>query len=64
MKKQGYKDRQDESYGMKKSMGVMKHDSKPMKCDAFAAQKQDMGRVQKRPEMSRGYPKQAMDYSY
>jgi hypothetical protein len=63
MKKQNYKDRRDESYGMK-NMGVMGHDKKPMKCDPFAAQKKDMGRVQREPMNNRGYPKQAFDYKY
>ena len=63
MKKQGYKARRDESYGMR-DMGVMKHEKKPMKCNAFAAQKADMGRVQREPMNNRGYPQQAFDYKY
>lgn len=62
--KQSYKDRRDESYGMKREMGVMGHDSKPMKCDAFAAQKSDMGRLQREPQDNRGYPQMAWDYKY
>jgi len=62
-KKQSYKSRRDESYGMK-DMGVMGHDKKPMKCDAFAGQKRDMGRVQREPMTNRGYPDRAMAYKY
>lgn len=61
--KQDYKARRDESYGMKK-MGVMGHDKKPMKCDAFAAQKKDMNRLQREPQENRGYPEKAWDYKY
>lgn len=70
--KQGYADRQDERYAMKKrnerygmgGMGVMGHDSKPHKCDPFAAQKSDMGRLKREPMNDRGNPKQAWDYKY
>lgn len=62
-KKQGYKARRDESYGMR-DMGVMGHEKKPMKCDAFAAQKKDMGRLQREPMNNRGYPEQAFEYKY
>lgn len=53
----------DRKYGMKE-MGAMGHDKKPMKCDPFAAQKKDMGRVQYRMQTDRGYPRQAMQYKY
>ena len=62
--KQSYKDRRDESYGMKREMGVMGHDKKPMKCNPFAAQKSDMGRIQREPQDNRGYPSEAWDYKY
>lgn len=62
-KKQSYKDRRDESYGMK-DMGVMDHEKKPMKCNAFAAQKKDLGRLKREPSNNRGYPEQAWDYKY
>jgi len=62
-KKQGYKARRDESYGMK-DMGVMGHEKKPMKCNAFAAQKSDMGRLKREPADNRGYPEQAFKYKY
>lgn len=70
MKKQGYKDRRDESVAMKNErygmggMGVMGHEKKPMKCDPFAAQRSDLGRMQWEPDNNRGYPKQAFDYKY
>lgn len=63
MKKQGYKARRDESYGMK-DMGIMGHEKKPMKCDAFAAQKKDLNRLNMKPMDSRGYPEQAWKYDY
>lgn len=63
MKSQSYKSRRDESYGMK-DMGVMGHEKKPKKCDAFAAQKRDLSRVQKMPMNHRGYPEQAYGYEY
>lgn len=63
MKKQSFKDRRDESYGMK-DMGVMKHEKMPHKCDVFAAQKSDMGKMKIEPMTNRGYPKQAWDYKY
>lgn len=62
--KQNYKDRRDESYGMKREMGVMGHEKKPMKCNAFAAQKSDLGRLNREPMKNRGYPEQAFDYKY
>jgi hypothetical protein len=61
--KQSYKDRRDESYGMK-DMGVMGHDKKPMKCNAFEAQKMDNKNLDKKPSYNRGYPEQAWDYKY
>lgn len=60
-KKQSYKDRRDESKGMK---GVMHHDSKPMKCNAFEAQKDDLGRIKMKPMNDRGYPSEAYSYKY
>jgi len=63
-KSQSYQSRRDESYGMKKEMGVMGHDKKPMKCNPFAAQKSDMGRIQREPQDNRGYPSEAWDYKY
>lgn len=64
MKKQGYKDRQDESYAMK-GKGGFGHEKKPSyKCDPLASQKADMGRMRVRPMEMRGYPSQAMDYKY
>ena len=51
-KMQSYKGRRDESYGMGKVMG---HDKKPMKCNAFEAQ---------RDGKHRGYPAQAYAYDY
>jgi hypothetical protein len=66
--KQSYKARRDESRGMSDrydmGMGVMGHEKKPMKCNAFEAQKYDMGRVQREPMDSRGYPKMAWDYKF
>lgn len=61
--KQSYKARRDESYGMR-DMGVMGHEKKPMKCNAFEAQKSDMGRLKREPQDNRGYPKKAWDYKY
>lgn len=63
MKKQGYKDRADESYGMKMS-GVMGHDKKPMKCNAYEAQQSDKGRIKMMPKENRGYPQKAWEYKY
>lgn len=60
-KMQSYKSRRDESYGMS---GVMGHASKSKKCDAFSAQKQDMGRMQVMKKESRGNPSEAWDYKY
>lgn len=62
-KKQDYKSRRDESYGMK-NMGVMGHDKKPMQCNAFAAQKKDLSRLQREPMEYRGTPEQAFKYKY
>lgn len=62
-KSQSYKDRRDESYGMK-DMGVMGHEKKPMKCNAFAAQKRDMRKVDDRPMDYRGTPNKAFGYKY
>lgn len=62
-KKQGYKARRDESYGMK-NMGVMGHDKQPKSCNAFKAQKKDMGRVNVKRMDYRGSPDQAFDYKY
>lgn len=62
-KKQSYKDRRDESYGMK-DMGVMGHASKPKKCNAFEAQRSDLGRLNRNPMDHKGYPKEAFDYKY
>ena len=61
--KQGYKDRQNESYAMK-GKGVMGHEKKPSKCNAFAAQKKDMSRIQAEPMDYRGTPEQAFGYKY
>lgn len=58
-----YKDSKEKSYGMK-DMGVMGHATKTYKCDAFAAQKSDLGRLDKRPMDYRGTPKQAFGYEY
>lgn len=60
-KMQSYKSRRDESYGMK---GVMGHEKNPSKCDAFAAQKKDLGRVQKRGMDHKGNPDKAFGYNY
>lgn len=60
-KMQSYKARRDESRGMK---GVMGHEKKPYKCDAYAAQKKDLGRLKKEPMTNRGYPQMAWDYKY
>jgi len=62
-KKQSYKARRDESYGMK-GKKMLGHEKKPMKCNAFAAQKYDMGKINKKPMEMRGYPRQAWDYKY
>lgn len=67
MAKQGY-DKMDmpmkgKSYEMK-GKKIMGHEKAPKKCDPFAAQRADLGRIQKLPNMSRGYPSQAMDYKY
>lgn len=51
------------SYGMK-GMGVMGHEKKPSKCNAFAAQKKDLSRVQMKPMDYRGSPDKAFDYKY
>ena len=59
--KQGYSDRKDESYGMGKIMG---HEKQPKKCDAFAAQKSDMSKLDMMPSNYRGHPRQAYDYKY
>lgn len=63
MPKQGYKDRQDERYAMK-GKGVMGHEKAPKACNAFAAQKSDMGRLQREPSNNRGYPEKAFGYKY
>lgn len=61
--KQGYKDRQDESYAMKGS-GIMGHEKAPKSCNAMAAQKKDMGRISMKPMDYRGTPDQAFGYKY
>jgi hypothetical protein len=43
---------------------VMGQASKPYKCDPFAAQRSDMGRLKKEPMTNRGYPRQAWDYKF
>lgn len=58
------KDYGNDRYGNPANGKVMRHASKPMKCDPFAAQKSDMGRLKKEPMMNRGYPKQAWDYKF
>lgn len=60
-KKQSFKSRRDESYGMK---GVMGHEKKPMKCNPFAAQKSDMGRLQEKSSHYRGNSDKAYGYKY
>ena len=62
--KQPYKDRRAESYGMEGSMGVMGHEKEPRKIDAYAAQTRDMGRMDYKKSIDRGYPDKAMDYQY
>lgn len=64
MKEQSYKDRRDESRGMKENVDVMGHASKVHKCDAFAAEKADMGRMDWKKGGMRGNPAQAWDYQY
>lgn len=44
--------------------GIMGHEKMPKKCNAFAAQKSDMGRVQKKPMGNLGYPSEAWNYKY
>lgn len=51
-------------YGNPAMGKVMGHDKKPMKCNPFAAQKADMGKLRKEPQTNRGYPKQAWEYKY
>lgn len=60
-KMQSFKSRRDESYGMGKIMG---HEKQPKKCDAFAAQKSDMSKLDMMPSSNRGHPSQAYDYKY
>lgn len=43
---------------------VMSHDKSPKKCDVYAAQKSDMGRLQKEKSTNRGYPEKAWEYKY
>lgn len=62
-KKQDYKSRRDESYGMK-GKGIMGHEKKPSECNAFAAQRKDLSRVQRKPMDYRGSPDKAFDYKY
>lgn len=78
--KQSYKDRRDESYGMNdmyygtkdmknmsygmKDMGIMSHEKKPYKCDAFGAQKRDMNRVDVKEMDYRGSPDKSFNYKY
>lgn len=64
MKEQGYKDRRDESMGMKRKMDEMGHANKVMKCDSFAAQRSDMNRLRNLPWNNKGQPQQAWDYKY
>jgi len=57
----------DKGYAMPKGMsgsGVMGHEKSPKSCNAFAAQKKDMGRVQRIPMKHRGNPDKAFDYKY
>jgi len=57
----------DKGYAMPKGMGnsgVMGHEKKPKPCNAFAAQKKDMGRIQRRPMDYRGTPDKAFEYKY
>ena len=62
--KQSYKARRDESRGMRDKSGVMGHEKAPMSCDAFAAQRADLGRIQPDYQGNRGYPRQAWEYKY
>lgn len=62
--KQSYKDRRDESRGMRDRKGVMGHEKSPMSCDAFAAQRSDIGRIKLDPMGNRGYPQMAWNYKY
>lgn len=67
--KQSYKDRRDESRGMKdrsmrENVDVMGHASKVYSCDAFAAEKSDLDRVDWLRNGNLGYPEQAWDYRY
>ena len=61
--KQSYSDRKNESYGMK-GMGVMGHDSKVYQCNAFAAQKKDLSKVDRISMDYRGTPEKAFGYKY
>ena len=63
----GYAKGKNERYmkgmsGMNKK--VMGHDGKVERIETCEAEKYDMGRVQMRPYTSRGYDKQAFDYSW
>jgi hypothetical protein len=76
MKHQGYKDRMDESYGMKKyeakkknerympkGMGkVMGHDSAPKPCSVPVGE--GLSKVKPFRSGNLGYPSQAFDYKY
>ena len=52
------------SYGMKSGKGSMGHEKSPSKCNAFAAQKKDLSKVQRLPMDYRGTPDQAFGYKY
>ena len=57
----------DTGYAMPKGLsgaGIMGHEKKPYKCDAFSAQKRDMKRLDKRPMDYRGSPDKAFQYKY
>lgn len=76
-KSQSFKDRRDESYAMherdmrkdrgdmrERSRGDFGHDKSPYYVNAYAAEKDDLGRVKWRPMEYRGTPRQAFDYEY
>lgn len=59
MKKKGYSAPKGAVKG-----GVMGHEKMPKKCNAFEAQKSDMGRINRDPRTNRGYPSEAWNYKY
>jgi hypothetical protein len=58
-----YKQGSEDKYAMKGAK-VMGHEKSHRPCNAFAAQRKDMGRISPRKMDYRGTPEQAFGYKY